>query len=74
MIAAVADLNKRYQQLQNKEKTIDKELGTAEQLLQAFQTEKQRALNEITVAVPLKLGQIRYLVGATLLIIRQLVC
>lgn len=59
--ASVAELNKRYQQLQVKEKSIDKELSATEKQIQDLQSDKQKELNQINVAFPLKLSQIQYL-------------
>lgn len=58
---AVEDLKKQNERLQQRERNIDKELKNTDKDIQAFQTEKQRALNQIIVAVPIKLLQIRCL-------------
>lgn len=44
-----------------KEKTIDKALKDTESDIQAFQTEKQRKLNELDVVVTLKMSQVQCL-------------
>ena len=60
---AVAELHKKYQQHQARDKAIDKELKSTEMEIQDFQGEKQRALNQIEVMVPMRLNQIQYLVS-----------
>jgi WD40 repeat protein len=57
----VGELNKTYERHQGKERAIDKELASTDQEIEAFQSEKQRALNQIEVTVPLKLNQIKCL-------------
>ena len=47
--------------MQSKEKSIDKDLANTEVEIEAFQGEKQRALNQIEVTIPLKLSQMKYL-------------
>lgn len=64
---AVGELNKTYyDRHQGREKSIDKELINTNREIEAFQQEKQRALNLIEVTVPLKLAQMKYLVGGKL--------
>jgi len=58
---ACTALNQQYQVHTNKEKNIDKELEKTEADIEQFQSEKQRALNQIEVTIPLKLSQMRYL-------------
>ena len=57
----VAELNKTYERLGGRERLIDKELSSTEADIEAFQSEKQRALNLIDVSIPLKLNQMKYL-------------
>lgn len=57
----VQELNKSYERLGGRERLIDKELTSTESDIEAFQSEKQRALNLIEVAVPLKLNQMKFL-------------
>jgi len=57
----VAELNKSYERLGARERLIDKELASTEADIEAFQSEKQRALNLIQVCVPLKLHQLKFL-------------
>lgn len=63
---AVVELNKTYERHQGRERTIDKELTSTEADIEAFQSEKQRALNQIEVTIPLKLSQMKYLVEGKL--------
>lgn len=58
---SVAELNKAYERLGGRERLIDKELSNTEADIEAFQSEKQQALNIIDVAVPLKLNQLKFL-------------
>jgi WD40 repeat protein len=58
---AVIDLNKLYERHQTKERAIDKDLEATEIEIEAFQSTKQRALNEIEVTIPLKLSQVKYI-------------
>eukprot|EP01083_Nonionella_stella_P289690 985844_1 len=58
---SVEELKGLNQSLQQKEKNIDKSLKATEQDIQLFQNEKQRSLNQIIVAIPLKLSQVRCL-------------
>lgn len=58
---AVQELNKQYDRHVSKERLIDKELSTTEGEIEAFQSEKQRALNLIEVTVPLKLNQMKFI-------------
>ena len=57
----VLELNKSYERLGGRERLIDKELQSTENEIEAFQSEKQRALNLIEVAIPLKINQMKYL-------------
>ena len=50
----VSELNTRFQQQQVKEKSIDRALQDTELEIQRFHSEKQRALNQIQVIIPLK--------------------
>lgn len=59
-------LNQTYVVHTNKEKNIDKELEKTEADIEQFQSEKQRALNQIEVTIPLKLSQMRYLENSKL--------
>jgi hypothetical protein len=54
-------LNKSYDRLGTRERSIDKELLTTENEIEAFQSEKQRALNLIDVSIPLKIHQMKFL-------------
>jgi len=63
---AVDELNKMYDRHKSREKSIDKDLANTEVEIEAFQCEKQRALNQIEVTIPLKLSQIKYLEGKKL--------
>merc|ERR1719397_2193261 len=58
---AVEELKGQNNSLQTKEKAIDKSLQATEDEIQRFQTEKQQALNEITVYIPISLSQIQCL-------------
>ncbi|KFR14616.1 hypothetical protein N306_09902, partial [Opisthocomus hoazin] len=60
---AAANLGKKYNALAKKIKVVETSLDTAERELEAFQWEKQQRLNELYVAVPLKLHQVEYLVN-----------
>ena len=55
------ELNKQYDRHVSKERLIDKELSSTEGEIEAFQSEKQRALNLIEVTVPLKLNQMKFM-------------
>lgn len=52
--------------MQTRERTIDKELKLTDRDIQLFQTEKQQALNQVVIAVPIRLMQIRFLENGTL--------
>ncbi|NXF94494.1 CFA44 protein, partial [Eubucco bourcierii] len=58
-----ANLRKKYNALAKKAKVVESSLETAEKELETFQWEKQQRLNELYVAVPLKLHQVEYLVN-----------
>jgi len=58
---SVSELNKAYERLGGRERLIDKELSSTESDIEAFQSEKQRALNQIDVCLPLKLHQLKFL-------------
>jgi chromosome segregation ATPase len=58
---SVTELNKAYERLGGRERLIDKELSSTEGDIEAFQSEKQRALNQIDVTIPLKLHQMKFL-------------
>ncbi|KFZ63613.1 hypothetical protein N338_04768, partial [Podiceps cristatus] len=58
-----ADLRKKYNALARKAKVVEASLDAAERELETFQWEKQQRLNELFVAVPLKLHQVEYLVN-----------
>ncbi len=57
-----AELRKTYERLTAKEKIVDRDYEAAQTELEIFQSEKQKALNQIEVVVPLKLSQIYSLV------------
>ncbi|NWS76284.1 CFA44 protein, partial [Crotophaga sulcirostris] len=57
-----ANLRKKYSALAEKGKELETALNTADRELETFQWEKQQRLNELYVAVPLKLHQVEYLV------------
>ncbi|NXH81835.1 CFA44 protein, partial [Edolisoma coerulescens] len=57
-----ADLKKEYNALAKKEKEIETSLDTTNRELEAFQWEKLQRLNELYVAVPLRLHQVQCLV------------
>jgi len=59
-------LKKENDTLVKKEKVIDKALRDTEADIQAFQTEKQRKLNELHVLVTLQLHQVEHLVDEKL--------
>jgi hypothetical protein len=54
-------LRKENESLLKKEKTTSNILKSTEVEIQEFQTQKQRKLNEIDVAIPLRFSQIQYL-------------
>jgi len=58
----VEQLKKENDMLIKKEKVIDKALRDTEADIQAFQTDKQRKLNELHVVVTLQMAQVRHLV------------
>ncbi|KAJ7407886.1 cilia- and flagella-associated protein 44 isoform X1 [Pitangus sulphuratus] len=57
-----ADLRKKYIALAEKEKEVETSLDTTKRDLEIFQWEKLQRLNELYVAVPLKLHQVQCLV------------
>ncbi|NXE35232.1 CFA44 protein, partial [Ptilorrhoa leucosticta] len=57
-----ADLKKEYNALAKKEKEVETSLDTTNRELEAFQWEKLQRLNELYVAVPLRLHQVQCLV------------
>jgi hypothetical protein len=57
----VDELKKLNERLALREKNIDKELKATDADIVKFQSEKQQALNQIVVAVPIKMKQIKYL-------------
>ncbi|NWH66029.1 CFA44 protein, partial [Geococcyx californianus] len=57
-----ANLRKKYSALVKKAKEVETNLNTTDRELESFQWEKQQRLNELYVAVPLKLHQVEYLV------------
>ncbi|XP_054019877.1 cilia- and flagella-associated protein 44 [Dryobates pubescens] len=57
-----ANLRKKYNALAEKAKVVETNLETAEKELETFLWEKQQRMNELYVAVPLKLHQVEYLV------------
>ncbi|NWW19804.1 CFA44 protein, partial [Falcunculus frontatus] len=57
-----ADLKKEYNALAKKEKEVETSLDMANRELEAFQWEKLQRLNELYVAVPLRLHQVQCLV------------
>ncbi|NXG41253.1 CFA44 protein, partial [Psilopogon haemacephalus] len=61
-----ANLRKKYNALDKKAKLLEFSLETAERELETFQWEKQQRMNELYVAVPLKLHQVEYLVNGEL--------
>ncbi|XP_053421789.1 cilia- and flagella-associated protein 44 [Nycticebus coucang] len=58
----VENLKKEYDTLSKKVKVVAANLNAAEEDLEAYQREKQQRLNELLVAIPLKLHQIEYMV------------
>ncbi|CEO97919.1 unnamed protein product (mitochondrion) [Plasmodiophora brassicae] len=58
---AVDELKTQNERFVTREKTIDKDLRACDQDIESFQCEKQRALNQIDVVVPLHLSQFQYL-------------
>ncbi|NXD80639.1 CFA44 protein, partial [Halcyon senegalensis] len=58
-----ANIRKKYNALVGKAKVVETSLETAKEELETFQWEKQQRLNELYVAVPLKLHQVEYLVN-----------
>ncbi|NXL99570.1 CFA44 protein, partial [Tyrannus savana] len=58
-----ADLRKKYIALAEKEKEVETSLDTTKRDLEIFQWEKLQRLNELYVAVPLKLHQVQCLVN-----------
>ncbi|XP_012883971.1 PREDICTED: cilia- and flagella-associated protein 44 [Dipodomys ordii] len=58
----VDNLKKEYDTLSKKVKVVAANLNAAEEALEAYQREKQQRLNELLVAIPLKLHQIEYMV------------
>ncbi|KAM4888299.1 cilia- and flagella-associated protein 44 isoform 3-T3 [Thomomys bottae] len=58
----VDNLKKEYDTLSKKVKVVGANLNAAEAALEAYQREKQQRLNELLVAIPLKLHQIEYVV------------
>ncbi|NXL57204.1 CFA44 protein, partial [Chordeiles acutipennis] len=58
-----ANLRKKYRALAKKAEVVETSLDTADMELETFQWEKQQRLNELYVAVPLKLHQVEYLVN-----------
>lgn len=63
---AVLELQRNYDRLQTKEKSIDTNLQQTEQEIEDFQSEKQKALNQIEVAIPLKITQLKFLIDSRL--------
>uniref|UniRef100_H0X5H5 Cilia and flagella associated protein 44 n=1 Tax=Otolemur garnettii TaxID=30611 RepID=H0X5H5_OTOGA len=57
----VENLKKEYDTLSKKVKVVAANLNAAEEDLEAYQREKQQRLNELLVAIPLKLHQIEYM-------------
>ena len=53
------DLKKAHDRHIGRERQIDKDLKSTEVEILRFQTEKQKEINELLVAVPLKIGQIK---------------
>ncbi|KAM6319728.1 LOW QUALITY PROTEIN: cilia- and flagella-associated protein 44 [Podargus strigoides] len=60
---AAAKLRKKYDALAKKAEVVETSLATTERELETFQWEKQQRLNDLYVAVPLKLHQVEYLVN-----------
>ncbi|KFP75641.1 hypothetical protein N310_01035, partial [Acanthisitta chloris] len=58
-----ANLRKKCSALANKAKVVETSLDTTNKELETIQWEKQQRLNELDVAVPLKLHQVQYLVN-----------
>jgi len=63
---SIEALRKENEALVKKEKVIDSGLHSVENEIQAFQTEKQRKLNELHVVITLKMHQIQCLVDGRL--------
>ncbi|NXI63059.1 CFA44 protein, partial [Anseranas semipalmata] len=61
-----ANLRKEYNVFVKKAKAVEASLNTAERELDTFQWEKQQKLNDLYVAVPLKLHQVEYFVNGQL--------
>uniref|UniRef100_A0A672TLJ5 Cilia- and flagella-associated protein 44 n=1 Tax=Strigops habroptila TaxID=2489341 RepID=A0A672TLJ5_STRHB len=58
-----ANLRKKYNALAQKAKEVETSLDTADRELDTFQWEKQQRMNDLYVAVPLKLHQVEYLIN-----------
>jgi len=54
----IAELNRAHDRLEQKSRSLARELENAENEADAYQSEKQRALNQIEVVLPLRLSQI----------------
>ena len=57
----ISDMGKMYERLMAKVKTMEKEARKLEEEMQMFQSDKQKALNQIEVSLPLHLSQIVHL-------------
>ncbi|XP_065532760.1 cilia- and flagella-associated protein 44 isoform X1 [Lathamus discolor] len=58
-----ANLRKKYNALARKAKELETSLDIADRELDTFQWEKQQRMNDLYVAVPLKLHQVEYLIN-----------
>ena len=58
---AISDMGKMYERLMAKVKTMEKEAKKLDEEMQLFQSDKQKALNQIEVSLPLQLSQIVHL-------------
>ena len=58
---AISDMGKMYERLMAKVKTMEKEAKKLDEEMQIFQSDKQKALNQIEVSLPLQLSQIVHL-------------
>merc|ERR1719453_2885466 len=62
---AVDELKKTHTKLLGDERRIDKEQKHTDQLIQEFQTDKQRKLNQVEIVFALRLSQVQCLDGGT---------
>merc|ERR1719230_721023 len=62
---AVDELKKTHTKLLGDERRIDKDQKNTDQLIQEFQTDKQRKLNQVQIVFALRLSQVQCLDGGT---------